>query len=356
MVRQSKYTLLIICEGKNTEPYFFHSIRDRILEGKYLNEDIEIHIRPEVEEENDIELRNVDYKPQRKSRQLLKGNKPVKAEIPGVPPLKWVLAARDELNDETFNEVWVVFDNDGHPAKKEAFEKASEVINDKQVQVAYSSIAFEYYILLHFEQKYYAFQKSECRKGKVPINCSLDNHQDDCNGTLCIGGYSRKQGYWKKSKEKKSLFPLIEDKLEIGFWNAGWLRYQSDKQEGSTPIYNRNPYITTDTLVKRLTGFQDQRYEYTSINNNYGLNDNLLICFQSNHILKITNTCKNTLIIPSGSVTKKLFKDGTKQHIGNREIIKPGESAEITYAISAIDLKNAEFTFNYDNFHLTLGL
>jgi hypothetical protein len=51
MVRQSKYTLLIICEGKNTEPYFFDSIRDRILEGKYLTEDIEIHIRPEVEEE-----------------------------------------------------------------------------------------------------------------------------------------------------------------------------------------------------------------------------------------------------------------------------------------------------------------
>lgn len=124
MARQSKYTLLIICEGKNTEPYFFHSIRDRILEGKYLNENIEIHIRPEVEEENDVEQKSVDYKPQRKSRQLLKGNKPVKAELRGVPPLKWVLAAQEELYDETFNEVWVVFDNDGHPAKKEAFEKA----------------------------------------------------------------------------------------------------------------------------------------------------------------------------------------------------------------------------------------
>jgi hypothetical protein len=356
MVRQSKYTLLIICEGKNTEPYFFHSIRDRILEGKYLNENIEIHIRPEVEEENDVEPKNVDYKPQRKSRQLLKGNKSVKEEIPGVPPLKWVLAAQEELNDETFNEVWVVFDNDGHPAKKEAFEKASQVINNKQVQVAYSSIAFEYYILLHFERKYYAFQKSECRKGKVPINCSLDNHQDDCNGTMCIGGYARQQGYWKKSKEKKSLYPLIEDKLETGYWNAAWLRHQSEIQDGGTPIYNRNPYVTTDSLVKRLTGFQDQLFEYTPINSNYDLNGNLLICFQSNYILKITNTSKYALIIPPGSLTQKSLKDGTKQHIGNREIIKPGESVEITYAISENDLKNAEFTFNYNNYHLTLGL
>lgn len=73
MVRQSKYTLLIICEGKNTEPYFFNSIRDRILDGKYLiNEDIAIHIRPEVEEVRDVEPKNVEYKPKRNPRALLR--------------------------------------------------------------------------------------------------------------------------------------------------------------------------------------------------------------------------------------------------------------------------------------------
>jgi hypothetical protein len=355
MVRHSKYTLLIICEGKNTEPYFFHSIRDRILSGKYLNEDLEIHIRPEVEDEDKIELKNIEYKPQRKSRQLLKGNRPVKDEIPGVPPLKWVLAAQEELNDGTFNEVWVVFDNDGHPAQKEAFEIAQKTINGKQVQIAYSSIAFEYYLLLHFERKYYAFQKSECRKGKVPINCSLDNHQDDCNGTLCIGGYVRQQGYWKKSKEKKSLFPLIEDKLEIGFWNAAWLRYQSDTQDGDTPIYYRNPYVTTDTLVKRLTGFQDQYFVFIPLNKIYNIKGNLLVCFQKDYSLKITNTSKNTLIIPPGSITKTLFTNRLKENLGNRILISPGESVDITYVTSESDL-NAEFAFNYDNHHLMLSL
>jgi hypothetical protein len=355
MVRQSKYTLLIICEGKNTEPYFFHSIRDRILSGKYLNEDLEIHIRPEVEEEDKIEFKNSEYKPQRKLRPLLKGNRPVKDEIPGVPPLKWVVAAHEELNDGTFNEVWVVFDNDGHPAKQEAFELAQKTINGKQVQVAYTSIAFEYYLLLHFERKYYAFQKSECRKGKVPINCYLNDHPDDCSGVLCIGGYARRQGYWMGSKEKKSLFPLIENKLEIGFWNAAWLRYQSDIQDRETPFYNRNPYVTTDTIVKRLTGFQHHHFEFIPVNKNYDIKGIILVCFQKDHTLKITNTSKNTLIIPPGSIKKILCTNGAREHVGSRAIVKPGESINITIAISEDEFKTAEFSFNYDNYHLMPG-
>lgn len=356
MVRQSKYTLLIICEGKNTEPYFFNSIRDRIIEGKYLHHDIEVHIRQEVEEDDDIEQKKVEYKPQRKSRKLLNGNKPVRDEIPGVPPLKWVLAAQDELSDGTFNEVWVVFDDDGHPAKREAFEKARETINGKQVQVAYSSISFEYYLLLHFERKYYAFQKSECRKGKVSINCSLENHPDDCNGALCIGGYARLHGYWEVSKEKKSLFPIIENKLEIGFLNAAWLRNQSDIQDEKTPFYDRNPYVTTDAIVKRLTGFQDQYFDTIPINKNYDIKGNLLVCFQKDYTLKITNTSKNTLIIPPGCITKTLFTNGTREDIGNREIINPGESVTITFAVSDNDLKIGEFSFTYGNYHLMLHL
>lgn len=354
MVRQSKHTLLIICEGKNTEPYFFNSIRDRILEGKYLTEDIQMHIRPEVEEEEEVEQKNVEYKPKRKPRKLLAGNRPVEAEIPGVPPLKWVLAAQDELNDGTFNEVWIVFDDDKHPAKKEAFEKAQVMINGKQVQIAYSSIAFEYYLLLHFERKYYAFQKPECRKGKVPINCSADNHPDDCGGANCIGGYARKRAYWKESKEKASLFPLIEDKLKTGFWNAAWLRYQSEKQAGDIPIYDRNPYVTTDAIVKRLTGFRDQHFEFIPFDKDYDIRGDLLVRFQRDLTIRITNTGKNTLIVPAGSITKTLFINGDQQHVGARAVIKPGESVSLEFADSDMEAKAGEFSFNFNNYHLML--
>lgn len=358
MGRQSKYTLLIICEGKNTEPYLFNSIRDRILEGKYLiNEDIQVHIRPEVEDVHDVELTNVEYKPKRNPRTLLPGNRPVEKDIPGVPPLKWVIAAQEELSDGTFNEVWVVFDNDGHPARKEAFQKAQETIDGKQVQIAYSSIAFEYYLLLHFERKYHTFQKSECRKGKVQVNCSTGgNHADDCLGEECVGGYARRQGYWKETKGKVSLFPMIENKLEAGFRNAAWLRSQSDIHAGNTPFHDRNPYVTTDAIVKRLTGYQDQYFEFIPFDKDFDIRGNLLVCFRKDLTVEITNTGENTLIVPAGSITKTLFESGTQQQIGSRIVIKPGESVNIVFAVSDNETKTAELSFNYGSYHLMLSI
>jgi hypothetical protein len=285
----------------------------------------------------------------------LPGNKPVKKDIPGVPPLKWVLAAQDELSDGTFNEVWVVFDDDGHPTKKEAFKKAQEIINGNQIQIAYSSIAFEYYLLLHFERKYYAFQKSECRKGKVPVNCSSGNHPDDCGGVKCVGGYARQKGYWKESKGKASLFPIIENILEIGFWNAAWLRNQSDIRAGAIPIHDRNPYVTTDAIVKRLTGFRDQHFEFIPFDKEYDIRGDLLVCFQKDLTVKITNTGKNTLIVPPGSITKTLFTSGVQQYSGSRAVVKPGESINITFAVSENETNSADFSFNYVNYHLMLG-
>jgi hypothetical protein len=358
MVRQSRYTLLIICEGKNTEPYFFNAIRDRILEGKYLaNEDIAIHIRPEVEAVDDVETRNVEYKPKRNPRTLLPGNRPVEKDIPGVPPLKWVIAAQEELSDGTFNEVWVVFDNDGHPARKEAFQKAQETIDGKQVLIAYSSIAFEYYLLLHFERKYHTFQKAECRKGKVQVNCSTGgNHVDDCLGEKCIGGYARRQGYWKETKGKISLFPMIESKLETGFRNAAWLRNQSDIQAGDIPFYDRNPYITTDAIVKRLTGYQDQYFGFIPFDRDFDIEGDLLICFRKDLTVEVTNTGGNTLIVPVGSITRTLFENGAWQQIGSKAIIKPGDSINIAFAVSEKEIQAAEFSFNYGNYHLMLSI
>ena len=44
---KNAYTLLIICEGENTEPYYFQGIKDKILTGNVWAEDISISIRPE---------------------------------------------------------------------------------------------------------------------------------------------------------------------------------------------------------------------------------------------------------------------------------------------------------------------
>lgn len=64
---------------------------------------------------------------------------------------------------KVYDEVWVFFDKDGHPKAKEAFEMARITeIDGKKINIAFSSRCFEYYLLLHFEPLYRAFEKSEC--------------------------------------------------------------------------------------------------------------------------------------------------------------------------------------------------
>ena len=199
--REIVNTILIICEGENTEPNFIGGIRDCIIDGVYDIGNCRIEIRPEpriIEEEET----NVRRRKKRKLRAVTKEPE----EFIGVPPLKWVTYGCEQLKIGTYDEVWAVFDNDNHPARKEAFELAAQSINGKYVNIAYSSIAFEYYILLHFERIYKAFEKSECREGKLVTHCMLGEVRG-CGGDRCVGGYLRKNGYISKStKDNRSTF------------------------------------------------------------------------------------------------------------------------------------------------------
>ncbi len=92
---------------------------------------------------------------------------------------------------------------------------------------------------------------------------------------------------------------MIENKLEAGFRNAAWLRGQSDIHAGNTPFYDRNPYVTTDAIVKRLTGYQDQYFEFIPFDKDFDIRGNLLVCFRKDFTVEITNTGENTLIVPA---------------------------------------------------------
>ncbi|MFO0321121.1 MAG: RloB family protein [Bacteroidota bacterium] len=290
---KSKYSILIICEGKNTEPHFFNSIRDEIINKKYDIGNCSIRIRPEPSIEEEEEIKVSPNKPNFKSRttkKAINGEEP--EDIKGVPPLKWVEAGKEELRNGTFNEVWAVFDHDNHPAREAAFNAAEEQINGSSVNIAFSSRSFEYYLLLHFEKIYFTFIETECNTGgKNPksLVCSTGVHTDDCFGKTCINGYARLKGYWDNSKKNQSIFPLIKDKLELGFINSKWLRLESDKNEGGLKKHDRNPYITTDSLVKRLIG-DTFVWKWLFINNSININDlniNLLKVGSKNSFLEI---------------------------------------------------------------------
>lgn len=329
-----QHTFLIICEGENTEPSFFKSIVDNIIDGDYIiepySENIKITIRPEpkVEEEDiSLVLKKSEHKYVSKKRVLK-----VKETIESFPvPLNFVKQGQGELQDGAFNEVWVVFDHDNHPARKEAFEESEKLINSKKVNIAFSSISFEYFLLLHFERINKDFLKSECREGRELnrklFNCGTGGHEKDCIGELCIGGYARKNKYWVNTKDENSTFDLIKDNLELGFVNAAWLRFVSDIENGSLPIYERNPYTNIDLLVKKLTGNDNYIHYWVKAGEIIKV-ENLEILISQNCVL-LKNISSDSIVINKTSFTQmgRVIQDNFE--FGKRLIINPNQEIQI---------------------------
>ena len=292
--RISRKAIYIVCEGTNTEPLFFASIRDRIIDGKYNIGDCEINIIPQPLEPADkastgFTKSRGDYSA-KKMRKAQKRGEIENEILNGPPPLNWVLTAQERLKGTNCDEAWVVFDKDGHPAMEEAFKRANDDIDGKKVNIAFSSRSFEYYLLLHFEDIFHEFNATECgarnsNGNKKPLDCMLESAKPGaCQGDKCINGYARMKDYWKKTKNDKSTFALVEDKLNVGIVHANWLRFISDRVD-EREIYERNPYVTVDKLVCRLT-------------NTHVIEVGEVVELKYNgDLLKIHTLCDNTLIV-----------------------------------------------------------
>lgn len=199
--RHSNYVIRIVCEGNKTEPLFFTSLCDLYCKDKGAM-DVRTIPQPYIpEDEKPENSARGNYKG--KKRKIKTGNNPVEdVVIAGVPPLKWVLYARQILS-EGVDESWAVYDKDKHPKHEEAYLEANKVIDGKKVNIAFSSRSFEYYLLLHFEYIYHCFNETECGekvRGKKHIfECGTGkNPGKDCDGKNCINGYARKRDIGRK--------------------------------------------------------------------------------------------------------------------------------------------------------------
>ena len=93
-----------------------------------------------------------------------------------------------------FDEVWVVFDKDGYTKHEEVFELAKN--GAREVKIAFSSIAFEHWALLHFTKCSTAFPKSDCKDEKERVlYCGTGQHINDCHGVRCVAGYMREHNF-----------------------------------------------------------------------------------------------------------------------------------------------------------------
>jgi len=108
--------LLIVCEGRRTEPNYFHSIR----------------------REKRLSMAHIEIVP---------------GSICGTDPDNIVRYAIKEQKrrrkDEMFDEVWCVFDRDDHLNIPTAFDLARR----SRLNLAFSNPSFELWFLLHFEEQ-----------------------------------------------------------------------------------------------------------------------------------------------------------------------------------------------------------
>lgn len=165
--------------------------------------------------------------------------------------------------DEGFDELWAVFDKDGYTKHEDAFNLAQE--ND--IKIAFSSIAFEEWILLHFGRYSTSFVKSDCKndKGKY-IKCGSHEQENDCSGARCVAGFMRNHNLfpdYSKSSDK-SIYPFLRDKTDNAIINSSWLRYciRDEISKNGEQVFNLNPYTNVDVLVKRLIGNNVNHYYF----------------------------------------------------------------------------------------------
>lgn len=356
---KENYTILIICEGEKTEPYFFNAIRDELLENKFDNDirNLIVTIAPEplIEETNiDAVIKHKKKRKKRNTKQVINIDN---LEIEkGQPPLRWVKTAKRELATGAFNEVWTVFDNDNHPAKKEAFEEAEETINGNRIKIAYSSRSFEYYLLSHFEQIYKIFNRTDCKfkTGKKDIftRCGTNLHPEiDCKGDLCINGYAQTKGFWDNTSiinsKNSETYTLIKDKLEIGFENSSWLRFKSRIIQSQTPIYDRNPYLSVDKLIKVLVG-NNEVHKWLELDKAYNFTKFSILINIENKSIEMTNTSNTTIILSKNSVFAIDERDGVM--IGERQVINPNETININLPKGLSE--KVWFKFKYEEYVL----
>lgn len=253
------YTICLVCEGEKTEPFFFLKLAKDLEAVSY-----ELHTDPQVllGESAGVGGRAVRHLP------LLSGGE-VAEEVHLPYPLNFVEVGKRYLESRIYNEVWVVYDKDNHPAHAEAWDSVIDYRRNvsRKLNLVFSSRCIEYYFLEHFEYINRPFEQCECKardskKNKLVVQncCRSDRHHhplaNACDGVhdpVCINGYARHRRYWSRGVGKSSDAYDCIGNLWVGIINAHHLKWQSLlSMPSEPPVFDRNPYLNTYRLTLRL--------------------------------------------------------------------------------------------------------
>jgi hypothetical protein len=230
-------TLFIACEGQSTEPNYFERIKEEVEETGLFA----VTIYPDNRE---------------------KDNK--------TDPIGLIRECQKRI--EVFDEVWAVYDKNGYEKHKEAIELANQSLGGKRVNIAFSSISFEIWILLHFEKKIPEFQKSDCKNQQEKyIDCGTKTNPGDCNGTNCVAGYLRSKNFYPGYSKKRNLdiYPHLKPHTRLAILNAAWLEKDLP---ANYLLYNQNPFSNVSSLISRLFQINVQ-YKWGNLNTEYQISN-----------------------------------------------------------------------------------
>ena len=119
--------------------------------------------------------------------------------------------------------VWVVFDKDEHKKIDTAFDVAQN--NPQRIDIAFSNICFEYWVLLHFEKKQRYFRDS-----------------------VEIISYIEKKHKFNYTKTM-NIYDELKNKVETALANSKWLHSQNKPEiDNNTKLYELNAYTNFDEL------------------------------------------------------------------------------------------------------------
>lgn len=192
--RQYKKQIFIACEGKNTERYYLNKFK----------------LLCELENVVKVELLPHEHT---SARELVED----------------VLKFKETENDE----LWIVCDKDGYTKHHEAFCAAK----DNGVNIAFSSISFEHWLLLHFEYTTRAFPKSK-------------NVEDFLKKKKYLPNYD---------KSDENVFEKVKDKTQTAINNAKKLRKtMKTANYDNCNIYELNPYTNVDELLHAIENLRSE--------------------------------------------------------------------------------------------------
>lgn len=210
--KKVKPSLLVLCEGKNTEKHYFEALKRNLCVHKNLIVEIE-HIECS-------KIQMVDH------------------------------ACRRQGSE--FDQVWCVFDYDEHTDNtnnKSDFDNAIYKANkNKNVHIAYSNDAFELWFCLHFDN--FSLRKQH----RTELNTFL---KETLSEELEQNSYS-KAG--KKKEYSKNMYSWLEQNPDACMERA--IRRAKKQHEifekDKTTYHKRNPCTTVYLLVEELRKYQSE--------------------------------------------------------------------------------------------------